>query len=611
MDLLRLTTAGSVDDGKSTLIGRLLVDTQSLLEDQYAEITRLSAGTGHLNLALVTDGLRAEREQGITIDVAYRYFSTPRRKFIIADTPGHEQYTRNMVTGASTAQLAVVLIDARVGVARQSRRHGFIASLLRIPHMLVAVNKMDLVGYSEEIFNAIVADHRAFAQHLEVPDIVYVPIAALTGDNVALKSPRMPWYDGPTLLHHLENVSVAPEANVVDFRFPVQTVVGAEPGFRGFAGQVVSGSIRRGEPVLVLPSGCASRAGTPVLISLDDQIDVNRGDMIVRTGNRPTSGNAIDADLCWMADDPMITGRTYLMQHTTRQVKAIVQRVLYRLNVDTLHREQCAELAFNEIGRVEIVTAAPVFFDSYRINKRTGSFILVDPETHATAAAGMIRGPITEAHAGRAAAPAGAVPGATGPVTRARREQRQGHLAAIVWLTGLSGAGKSTIADELDRQLFVRFSQTARLDGDDLRAGLSHDLGFSPEDRAENVRRAGAVARLLFERGAITICSFISPFRKDRAALRASVPEGRFFEIHVDASIETCVARDPKGLYKRAMAAELPEFTGISGPYEAPERPDLVLRTDHAGVDACVASVLALLEAAGIIPPDAAGSGRR
>ena len=623
MDLLRLTTAGSVDDGKSTLIGRLMVDTKSILDDQYEAISRASGpGAAHLNLALVTDGLRAEREQGITIDVAYRYFATSKRKFIIADTPGHEQYTRNMVTGASTAQLAVVLIDARAGVARQSRRHGFITSLLRIPHMLVAINKMDLVDYSEEVFNGIVDEYRQFAQQLEVPDIVYVPIAALAGDNVVDKSARMPWYNGPTLLHHLENVTVTAEANVVDFRLPIQIAVRPHQDFRGFAGQITSGSIRKDEPVMVLPSGRTSRVrrltvyekeideagpGTPIILSLEDEIDVSRGDMIVRTRNRPTVGNRLDADLCWMSEEGMVPGRPYLLQHTTRRVTAEVRRVIYRLNIDTLHREEGRPFELNDIGRAEIVTAAPLFFDAYRVNKGTGSFILIDPDTHATVAAGMIRGAAldalveVDAAEPEADATGGVVEGTS--LSRERRERRNGHLAAVVWLTGLSGAGKSTIARELERQLFARHAQTAHLDGDELRRGLCRDLGFSADARAENIRRVGEAARLFFERGCITICTFVSPYQRDRDAARALVPAGRFFEIHVDCAIDTCSARDPKGLYQKAMAGELAEFTGVSAPYEPPRTPELVLHTDRDTVEGSVEALLALLERSGIIPP--------
>ena len=623
MDLLRLTTAGSVDDGKSTLIGRLMVDTKSILDDQYEAISRASGpGAEHLNLALVTDGLRAEREQGITIDVAYRYFATPKRKFIIADTPGHEQYTRNMVTGASTAQLAVVLIDARAGVARQSRRHGFITSLLRIPHMLVAVNKMDLVDYSEDVYNGIVADYSQFAQQLEVPDIVFIPIAALGGDNVVEKSANMPWYNGPTLLHHLENVRVTAEANVVDFRLPIQGVVRPHQGFRGFSGQITSGSIRKGEPVMVLPSARTSRVrgltvfegeideagpGTPIVLSLEDEIDVSRGDMIVRRGNRPTIGNRLDVDLCWMSEEGMVPGRSYLLQHTTRRVKAEIHRVAYRLNIDTLHREEGRPFELNDIGRAEILTAAPLFFDAYRVNKGTGCFILIDPDTHATVAAGMIRGAVVDVPVEGVAVPPAADTAGTivegSALDRETRERRNGHQAAVIWLTGLSGSGKSTIARELERRLFSMHAQTAHLDGDELRRGLCHDLGFSADDRAENIRRVGEAARLFFERGCITICTFVSPYQADRERARALIPEGRFFEVHVDCALDTCADRDPKGLYRRARAGEIEGFTGVSAPYEPPPSPELVLRTDRDSVDSSVESLLAMLERVGILRP--------
>ncbi|MEX0821564.1 MAG: sulfate adenylyltransferase subunit CysN, partial [Rhodothermales bacterium] len=409
MDLLRFTTAGSVDDGKSTLIGRLLYDSKSIFKDQYEALERASAaqGNGQVNLALLTDGLRAEREQGITIDVAYRYFATPRRKFIIADTPGHVQYTRNMVTGASTAELAVVLIDARKGVLQQSRRHGFIASLLQIPHMLVAINKMDLVDYSQEVYREIVQDYRKFSERIDIDDIVFIPISALEGDNVVAKSKRMEWYDGPTILHHLETVKVGADRNIVDFRFPVQYVVRPNQNFRGYAGQVASGSIAPGEDVTVLPSGQAScvesivvmdaeideaRAGDSIVVTLEDEVDVSRGDMIVRSRNQPQVARTLDADLCWMSEAPLRGDRPYYLQHTTRTVQAVIDKVIYRINIDSLHRESAETFELNDIGRVEMELADPLFVDAYKLNRETGAFVLIDPDTNATVAAGMIRG---------------------------------------------------------------------------------------------------------------------------------------------------------------------------------------------------------------------------
>ncbi|HEY0025988.1 MAG TPA: sulfate adenylyltransferase subunit CysN [Longimicrobium sp.] len=628
-DLLRVSTAGSVDDGKSTLIGRLLFDTKSIFEDQLLALEGASRRRGDdgLNLALLTDGLRAEREQNITIDVAYRYFATPRRKFIVADTPGHVQYTRNMVTGASTADLAIVLVDARRGAQTQSRRHGFIASLLRIPHVVVAVNKMDMVGYDQAVFDEIVAEFRGFAEKLDVKDLVFIPLSALHGDNVVAKSDAMPWYQGATLLHHLENVNVGAERNLVDFRFPVQYVLRPHQDFRGFAGRVASGTVSAGEEVVVLPSGRATRvrsvetadgpraegaAGDSVILTLDDDVDVSRGDMIVRRNNLPTSASRIDALVCWLSESPLDPSTPYLLMHTTRTVRAFVQRVAYRIDVDTLHREPAASLGLNDIGRVELQAAAHVFFDPYALNRATGSFILVHPYTHATVAAGMIRGEVKSAEA-LAAAPAPAPPVSPGVVweeaniPREAREARNGHAAAVVWLTGLSGAGKSTIARALERHLFARGCQTMLLDGDQLRHGLCGDLGFTPADRAENVRRAGEAARLFFESGALVLCTFVSPFAADRDRARSLVPEGRFVEVFVDCPLPELRRRDTKGLYARAERGELHDLTGVTAPYEPPTAAELVVRSDAEGVDAAVARIVAHLEGSGVLRGAAPG----
>lgn len=611
-----------MDDGKSTLIGRLLYDSKSIFEDQYEALQRTSEmqGDGHVNLAYLTDGLRAEREQGITIDVAYRYFATPRRKFIIADTPGHEQYTRNMVTGASTAELAIVLIDARTGVLTQSRRHGFIASLLQIPHMVVAVNKMDLVEYDEEVFQAIVDDYNAFAEKLEIDNIVYIPISALVGDNVVDKSEHTPWYSGPTLLHYLETVKVGAEHNFIDFRFPVQYVIRPHQDFRGFAGHVASGSIRAGEEVIVLPSGRASRiksinafedeieeAGPEdaVVLELEDELDVSRGDMIVRARNRPLIGARLDADLCWMSGQALELDKEYILQHTTRRVSAYVSKIIYRFDVDTLHREVANVFNLNDIGRVELTTTQPLFFDPYRLNRRTGNFVLIDPDTNNTVAAGMIRGEAQDVdplgtHAdavvelGNGKSPNVVWEGLG--LERERREERNGHRSAVVWLTGLSGVGKTTIARMVEERLFERGCQTMLLDGDYLRHGLCGDLGFSPSDRAENIRRVGEVARLFFEQGCVTVCTFVSPYRRDREWVRGLFPEGRFIEVHVDAPLDVLRQRDPKGLYKKALEGEIPHFTGVSATYELPDDPELVIRTDQESEEACAERVISYLE---------------
>ena len=620
MDLLRFTTAGSVDDGKSTLIGRLLYDTKSIFEDQLEAVEGASRklGEDRMNLALLTDGLRAEREQKITIDVAYRYFATPRRKFIIADTPGHVQYTRNMVTGASTADLAVVLVDATKGVLTQSKRHAFITSLLGIPHMIVAVNKMDLVGYAESLYDDIVREFGEFAARLVVKDITYIPISALEGDNVVEPSARMPWYQGGPLLNKLETVTVGARANSIDFRFPVQYVIRPNQAFRGYAGTTVSGSVRAGDDVVVLPSGLSTRikaietfdgpraqadVGEAVVLTTTDELDVSRGDMVVRRKNLPMVARRLDAYLCWMDHTDLVVGGPYLLAHTTRRVQAVVKSVEYRVNVDTLHRDPAPTLAMNEIGRVEIATADPIFFDSYRLNSATGCFVLIDPQTNATVAAGMIRGETHDAADVAAMnAPTSAATTVSAGVTwegwnipREARETRQGHRATVIWLTGMSGAGKTTIARSVKRRLFEQGCRTMLLDGDHLRHGLCGDLGFSPDDRAENIRRAGQVAHLFFEQGAIVLCAFVSPYAAARARVRDLMPEGRFVEVFVQADVETCRARDTKGLYARSSKGQLNQFTGVSAPYEEPLAPELTIDTRVTAPDAAAAMVIDFL----------------
>ncbi len=629
IELLRFTTAGSVDDGKSTLIGRLLYDSKAIFEDQLEAVTRASheRGDEYIDLALLTDGLRAEREQKITIDVAYRYFATPKRKFIIADTPGHIQYTRNMITGASTAELAIILIDARKGVLTQSKRHGFLATLLQIPHLVVAINKMDLVGYEQKVYNQIISDYKEFAAKLSVQDIIFIPISALKGDNVVEKSDQMPWYDGPTLLHHLENVNVGSGRNLVDFRFPVQYVIRPNQNFRGFAGQIASGRIVPGEEVVVLPSGLSSRVkaivtyegelaeaivGDSVILTLADEIDISRGDMIVRKHNLPQKSNRLDATLCWMSETPLNPQGAYWLQHTTRPVKAFVSELSYRIDVDTMHREPAETLVLNEIGRVQLTTTQPLFYDRYQLNRSTGSFILIDPYTNNTVAAGMIRGQtrqigdLVEVEAEPKAQPA-ARPKSTnvvwevGGVSLQMREQQNRHKAAVLWLTGLSGSGKSTVAKKLEQRLYELGCRTMFLDGDNLRHGLNGDLGFSDTDRNENIRRAAEVARLSFSHGNIVLCTFISPFQKERDFARSIIPEGRFFEIYVQCDIEVCKRRDPKGLYAKALRGEISNFTGISSPYEAPENPELVVETDLRSTEEIVEQILQALDQRGLI----------
>jgi bifunctional enzyme CysN/CysC len=627
--LLRFTTTGSVDDGKSTLIGRLLYETKSIYEDQYAAVEKTSRRKGHeeVDLALLLDGLSAEREQGITIDVAYRYFETPVRKFIIADTPGHIQYTRNMVTGASTADLAIILIDARNGILTQSKRHGFIVSLLQIPHLIVAVNKMDLVDYSEQVYNEIVNQYREFSEKLAIHDIIFIPVSALKGDNIVDKSERMPWYDGASVLHYLENLHISADRNLIDFRFPVQCVVRPHLNFRGYAGKITSGTISPGEEIVVLPSGKSSRiksittydgelpeafAPQSVVLTLQDEIDISRGDMIARKDNLPQAANHVEAIICWMDEQTLSKTTPYILKHTTRTARAFISRILYKIDVNTLHRERGVEtFALNEIGRVEIRMASPIFFDPYNVNHGTGSFILIDPLTNRTVAAGMIRGAVRNIEEVVESAEGVIAKQKKSPhtiwsglnITRERREERFGHKGAVLWLTGYSGAGKSTIARDLEKELFAAGAQTMLLDGDSLRQGLCGDLGFSDKDRSENIRRVGEVAKLFFESGHIVICTFISPFEKDRAFVRSLFPEGRFFEVHVKCDLDVCRRRDPHGLYQKTVAGEIKEFTGISSPYEPPEHPELVLETDLQSVKESVARIVDSLKRGEIIGP--------
>ncbi|REL24743.1 sulfate adenylyltransferase subunit CysN [Rhodohalobacter sp. SW132] len=639
MDLLRFTTAGSVDDGKSTLIGRLLYDSKSIFEDQMEAIEKTSKSSGEeeVNLALLTDGLKAEREQKITIDVAYRYFATPKRKFIIADTPGHTQYTRNMVTGASTAELAIVLIDASKGVLTQSRRHAFISSLLQIPHLVVAVNKMDLVNYSEDRFNEIVSDFRDFAKKLEVDNITYIPISALKGDNVVSKtrtkggdeSNHMPWYNGPTLLHHLETVKVDASHNVIDFRFPVQYVIRPNQNFRGFSGAIASGRIKPGDEITALPSKISSRVkeivtkdgnleealpGDSVVLTIEDEIDISRGDMIVRKNNVPKLTNTFEAYLCWMSDEQMETGKQYLIMHTTKTTPVYIDKLVYKMNVDSLSREDADHLKLNEIGRAKFTTAQPLFIDAYQVNQRTGSFIIVDPATNVTLGAGMIRavstesngrGEITDDGRQKAGGPsADSPPTSVSPnvvwepwnIPREEREKRNGHKAAVIWLTGISGAGKSTIAKTLEKKLWEDGKQTVLLDGDQVRHGLNGDLGFSPEDRTENIRRVGEAARLFFEHGNIVLCTFVSPYAKDRKKVRSLFGEERFAEVHIHCDPKTAQQRDPKGLYQKAKEGEIKGLTGYDAGYETSDDCKLTVNTDETNVEDAVKEIRKLLK---------------
>jgi bifunctional enzyme CysN/CysC len=616
VDLLRLLTAGSVDDGKSTLVGRLLYDSKAILDDQLAQIERTSRRAGGTtDLSLLTDGLRAEREQKITIDVAYRYFSTPRRRFIIADTPGHVQYTRNMVTGASTADLAIILVDVSKGVLAQSRRHAFIAALLGIPQVIVAVNQMDLVGYSQQRYETVVADFMSAAAKLAIPQITFLPVSALDGDNVVTPSPHMPWHRGASLLEQLESAPARRRQPAAEFRLPVQYVIRPDQHFRGYAGTIASGTVRAGDEIVILPSGrtttvasmqshdgarADASSGEDVVLTTADEVDISRGDVVVHPHHLPRSSMVLDADVCWMHDVPLARERAYLMLHTTQQVQAHVTAVHHRIDMDTLSAVPADALAINDIGRVSISTARAVWHDPYQRNAAMGGFVLVDPQSNVTVAAGMIRDP-EQAERVPVAATSENVRWSGWNIPRDERERRNGHRAAVVWLTGLPGAGKTTIARAIERRLFDAGCQTMLLDGDQLRHGLNGDLGFSPAERAENIRRAGEAARLFFEQGSLVLCAFVSPYRTDRQQIRARLPEGAFIEVFVNAPLETCMRRDPKGLYARAKRGEVPQLTGVGAPYEEPTAADLVLDTEHASLDETVEQLLEAMRARGVL----------
>jgi len=616
-DLLRLLTAGSVDDGKSTMIGRLLYDSKLVYEDHLASLekdSRKGSTGGSVDYSLLTDGLKAEREQGITIDVAYRYFSTPRRKFIIADCPGHEQYTRNMATGASTADLAIILIDAERGVLPQTRRHSFIVSLLGISHVVVAINKMDLVGWSEEVFEGIRRDYLDFAARLEVSDLHFLPMSALEGDNVVAPSSNMPWFHGGPLLDHLETVHVGSARNLIDLRFPVQLVARPDRTFRGYAGSIASGVLRTGTEVAALPSGQRSKvtrivtgdgdvdeAFPPmaVTVQLADEIDVSRGDVLVHPENLPTIASDLEAVLVWMNGEPLSTERPYLLKHGTTTVRAEVSRLRYRFDVNTLSRSPAQALALNEIGRAHVKLARPLAFDAYARNRATGAFILIDLASNATVAAGMILDRRTLDDEGADGQARGPVHARRSAVDAAERAARLGHEPFTLWLTGLPGAGKSTLAYATERRLFDRGVVATVLDGENLRLGLSENLGFGALERSENVRRAAHVARLMNQAGVVAIVALVSPYEADRAEARAIVGAERFVEVHVSAPPEVCEERDPDGLWARARRGEIARFTGVSAPYEAPRAPALAVPTHELAVGDAVARVIDHLETAG------------
>jgi bifunctional enzyme CysN/CysC len=624
--MLRFTTAGSVDDGKSTLIGRLLYETSCVYLDHVAEAQRstsnasVAAAGEEIDFSLLCDGLKAEREQGITIDVAYRYFSTPDRKFIIADTPGHEQYTRNMATGASTANLAIVLIDARKGLLPQSKRHAFISALLGVKHTVVCVNKMDLVDYREEVFEEIVSAFQDFAARLEVPDLRFLPISALKGDNVVQPSSNMPWFRGRPLLELLETVHSGSDRNLIDFRFPVQLVVRPDQDFRGYAGQVASGVIRPGDEVLVLPSRQRSRvsrivtydgdqeAAFPpqsVTLCLEDQVDISRGDMLVAAGNQPHVARRLEGMVVWMASDPMREGQDLLVKHTTQTVRARVERIRYAMDVNTLSRVRQEALGLNEIGRVVLSTQQPLFHDAYARNRATGSLIFIDPETNGTVGAAMIIDRVpTDALQEEVEGwhEEDDLPVEEGSVTAAERATRLGHGAVTVWLTGLPSSGGAEVAMALERRLFDRDVLAHVLSGREVRATLSRDLDHSPRDVSEHLRRVSALARSLNRAGLVVVGSFVSPLRAVRAQARDMIGAERFVLVHVDPPVEWCAERDPRGVYARARAGELLNVAGVNAPYEPPESPDLVVRPDRDGFEEAAAQIEALLAERGFVP---------
>ena len=609
--MLRFITCGSVDDGKSTLIGRLLFESQMLFEDQLAalEVDSKKVGTqgDDLDFALLLDGLSAEREQGITIDVAYRYFSTDRRKFIVADTPGHEQYTRNMVTGASTADCAVILVDARKGLLTQTRRHSYLVSLLGIRHVAVAINKMDLVDFSEERFRELEQEYAELAAEIRVEDSVCIPLSGLKGDNVIERGDRLQWYDGPTLLEYLETVEID-ESRLQDspFRFPVQWVNRPDLDYRGFAGTIAGGSVKPGDRIVVLPSGRESEvsrivafdgdlelatAGQSVTLTLADEIDISRGDMIAKADDRPGIADSFEATIIWMSDDPMLPGRNYLMRIGAGTATATVTPLKYKVDVNSLEHLAATKLDLNEIGVCAIELDRPIAFDPYEENRETGGFILVDRISNETVGAGLLRFALRRS---------ANVHWQSIDVDKTARSQLSNQNPCIVWLTGLSGAGKSTIANLVERMLHSRGHHTYLLDGDNVRHGLNKDLGFTDADRVENVRRVGEVAKLMVDAGLIVIASFISPFQSERRSVRALVEEGEFIEVFVDAPLSVAEERDPKGLYKKARRGELKNFTGVDSPYEKPEAPELHLDTNLLEPEQAAELVIEAMEQAGI-----------
>jgi len=613
---LRFLTCGSVDDGKSTLIGRLLFDSKLIFEDQLAALEADSRRVGtqgeDLDLALLVDGLAAEREQGITIDVAYRYFATDRRKFVVADCPGHEQYTRNMATGASNAELAVILLDARKGVLTQTRRHSYIASLFGIRNVVVAINKMDLVDYDEAVYRRILEDYERFAAQLGELNVVGVPMSALKGDNVTRPSEHMAWYAGPTLLEHLETVQIARDLTDKPFRLPVQWVNRPNLDFRGFSGTIVSGLLRPGDDVQVLPSGRRSRVaaivtfdggldeaqpGQAVTVQLEDEIDVSRGDVLCAAEAPPQTSDQLAVHLLWMSEAPMYPGRQYYLKSGTRTVPCVVTELKHSVNVNTLETQPAKSLELNELGVANVSLSQRIVFERFADGAELGSFILIDRQSNATVGAGLFDFSLRRADN---------IVWQALTVDKQHRAAIKHQRPAVIWMTGLSGSGKSTIANLLESRLHDLNRHTYVLDGDNVRHGLNRDLGFTAADRVENIRRVGEASKLMVDAGLVTIVSFISPFRSERRMVRDLLEDGEFIEVFVDTPLEICEQRDPKGLYKRARAGEIANFTGIDSEYQAPEAPELHIRTTEVNPQQAVEQLLAYLEQHGVLHPGTA-----
>ncbi len=609
-DLLRFITVGSVDDGKSTLIGRLLYDKGALYDDHIASLCKANVlDGGKMNFALVTDGLRAEREQGITIDVAYRYFSTPRRRFIIADAPGHEQYTRNMATAASNADIAVLLIDAKLGVLTQSKRHAFICALLGVPRLVVTITKMDLVGFSEERFGEIEKEYREFSLRLGLKNLCFIPVCGIDGDNLILRSERMPWYTGPCLLPYLEDIYVAGDRNLVDFRMPIQRVIRPSAAFRGYSGSLASGILRTGDEIIALPSGFRSKiksihlgtktmgeaiAGQSVTVCLEDELDIGRGDLLVHPGNAPREFKELEAMVVWTGHEELTPGMIFKMKHGTQWVKGSCESIRYLVEPNTLRQEKTGRLRLNDIGRIRVKLFRPIFADPYARNRGLGSLVLVSLTTNDTLGAAIIvdRSDYdADLKRDRAVSEKANVVWHNGQVSLDDRIGFYKQKPLVIWLTGLSGSGKSTLAFSLERRLINAGKACYVLDGDNVRHGLNRDLGFSPKDRTENIRRIAEVSHIMNDAGLIVITAFISPFREDREMAKAIIGADRFLEVYLATDLEVCEGRDTKGLYQKARRGELPGFTGISSPYEPPANPALTIDTGSLHIEGCIRAI--------------------